>query len=457
MFDSIRRLMGSTPQETATQDEFQKLNTVAPLKASQKDATLEVRQGTSSFICREAVLDRKERISGYEFSLGRELQSRMLEKSALIRRAYDDSMLRNLAPLAITSLLGERFSFIRISVDSLKNPLLKTLSNANTVIMITPGIITESDLPEIHANLQQLGKKGIAHGWSIKRPQPVIAEFLHKANFIEIETTALDGMQLKKMCLDFRAANSKQHLIASELQTSDDFNLCFRSGFNYFMGPFISSRENWHPAKSEINQLKVFEALNMIRTGAELNAIADCLRNDPILTFKLLRYINSPGIGLQQKITEIQQALILLGKDKFYRWLSLLLYDFKQAGYRERVLQEQALTRARFMEILAGQGRIPATADQLFLTGLFSLLDVMIGQPLTEVLKQVALPEDVSAALKGEAGAMRDALLLGIAVEKSDEDEIAACATQCGLDAGEVTRLMIDALAWSQQVVAAGE
>ena len=45
MFDSIRRLMGSTPQETATQDEFQKLNTVAPLKASQKDATLEVRQG----------------------------------------------------------------------------------------------------------------------------------------------------------------------------------------------------------------------------------------------------------------------------------------------------------------------------------------------------------------------------------------------------------------------------
>jgi len=429
---------------------------VAPLKTAPKD-TAATGHEASSFVCREAILDRNERIAGYEFALGRELQSRMLEKSALIRRVYDDAMLRNLAPLGVSSLLGNRFAIIRLSISSLKNPLLQSFANLNSVIMITPGTIGESDLPELRENLQHLEELGIKHGWTIDKPRPDLAEFLHKADLIEIESTALDGIQLKTMASEFRARKGKQKLIASELQTSDDFNLCFHSGFDYFMGPFVSSRENWHPAKSEINRLRVFEALNMLRSGEEFDAIADCLRTDPILTFKLLRYINSPGIGLQQKINEISQALLLMGRDRFYRWLSLLLFDFSQTGFHELVLNEQALTRARFMESLAGKGGVPALADQLFITGLFSLLDVMMDRPLLDVLKQVSLPDAVSAALKGEAGAMRDALLLGIAVESATPDAMNAAAAQCGLDAATVTELTIDAMAWSQQVISSAE
>lgn len=456
MFDGIRRLMGNAPAESASQEAFQKLNAVAPLKTAPKD-TAATGHEASSFVCREAILDRNERIAGYEFALGRELQSRMLEKSALIRRVYDDAMLRNLAPLGVSSLLGNRFAIIRLSISSLKNPLLQSFANLNSVIMITPGTIGESDLPELRENLQHLEELGIKHGWTIDKPRPDLAEFLHKADLIEIESTALDGIQLKTMASEFRARKGKQKLIASELQTSDDFNLCFHSGFDYFMGPFVSSRENWHPAKSEINRLRVFEALNMLRSGEEFDAIADCLRTDPILTFKLLRYINSPGIGLQQKINEISQALLLMGRDRFYRWLSLLLFDFSQTGFHELVLNEQALTRARFMETLAGKGSVPALADQLFITGLFSLLDVMMDRPLLDVLKQVSLPDAVSAALKGEAGAMRDALLLGIAVESATPDAMNAAAAQCGLDAATVTELTIDAMAWSQQVISSAE
>lgn len=456
MLDSIRRLMGSTPQKLSSEEAFKQLNTLAPLKSMQGNETKSGHK-ESSFVCREAVLDRKEKIAGYEFALGRDLQSRMLETSALIRRVYDDTMLRNLAPLGVNSLLGERFAFIRLSASSLKNTLLKKLAHSRTVIMITPGKSTETDLVEIRENLQYLDTIGIKHGWTINRARPDLAEFLHKADFIEIETLTLDGLHLKKMSQDFRLANNKQLLIASELQTLDDFNVCYQCHFNYFMGPFVSSRENWHPAKSEINRLKVFEALNMIRSGAEFDVIADCLRSDPILTFKLLRYINSPGIGLQQKINEIQQALLLLGRDKFYRWLSLLLFDFKQPGYRENVLQEQALTRARFMEMLAGQGRVPGNADQLFMTGLFSLMDVLTGQPIEDVIKQVALPETVAAAIKGLPGAMHDALLMGIAVEAVNEADIARTAEQCGLEANVVASVMIEAMSWTQQVVAAGE
>lgn len=450
MFESIRRLLGSSPQEPSPQDTFQQLNEVAPLKPSQDGATKDHPHGTS-FICREAILDRNERIAGYEFALGQGVQARMMDKSAAIRRVYDEAMLNNLAPLGVSSLLGERSAFIRLSVESLKSPLLEALANPNTVIMITPRPIAEIDLAVMRANLAHVAALGFRQGWSINQPRPEYAEFLQKADFIEIDPSALDGILLKKMIADFRAANIDQKLIASRLQTADDFKYCFERHFDYFMGPFVSSRENWHPAKSEVNHIQVFQALEMIQSGAEFDAIADCLRTDPILTFKLLRYINSPGIGLLQKINEIQQALMLLGRDRFYRWLSLLLFDSKKPGFNENVLTEQALTRARFMEMLAGEGRIPANGDQLFLTGLFSLMSVMLAQPLADVLKQVALPEVVASALRDEPGAMRDALALAIAVESGSGD-IAAAAALCGVDASAVTGLMIDALAWSQLI-----
>ena len=81
-------------------------------------------------------------------------------------------------------------------------------------------------------------------------------------------------------------------------------------------------------------------------------------------------------------------------------------------------------------------------------------MNVMLDQPLEDVLKQVALPEAAASALRGEAGAMRDALMLAIAVE-SGHGDIAAAAAQCGVDASAVAGMMIEALAWSQLIVEA--
>lgn len=455
MFESIRRLLGGSPKEPSPRETFRQLNEVAPLKPAQEAAAKAGVHGHSSFICREAILDRNERIAGYEFTLGQGVQARMMDKSALVRRVYDEAMLDNLAPLGVSTLLGERSAFIRLSVESLQIPQLEALANPNMVIMITPRPIAEVDLAGMRASLAHIAALGFKHGWSINQPRPEYAEFLSKADFIEIDPSALDGIQLKKMISDFRAANGGQKLVASRLQTADDFKYCFERRFDYFMGPFVSSRENWHPAKSEVNHVQVFQALEMIQSGAEFDAIADCLRTDPILTFKLLRYINSPGIGLLQKISDIQQALMLLGRDRFYRWLSLLLFDSKKPGYNENILIEQALTRARFMEMLAGKGQVPANADQLFLTGLFSLMNVMLAQPLEEVLKQVALPEAVASALRGEPGTMHDALALAIAVE-SENGEMTAAAAQCGVGAPEVVGTMIEALGWAQLIATAG-
>jgi EAL and modified HD-GYP domain-containing signal transduction protein len=459
VFKTVLRWLGLVPPAPApasvSDTAAEQLDALAPLRSAGRPQAADKSLRVTSFVCRDELLDRNEQIAGYEFALGRNLQSAMLEKSAKLRQVHDEALLHNLSPLAVSSLLGNRFAFIRLSSASLSSLLLPTFANRNVIIMITPATAVEGDLAAVRTALRRLQDLGVKHGWSLDRPLPGMADLFEQATIVEIDTTAFDGIQLKKMCVDLHASKAKPRVIAGRIQTADDFSLCYQSGFDYFMGPFVCSRENWHPPKSEVNRLLVFEVLNMIRSGADFADIADRLRNDPILTYKLLRYINSPGIGMLRRIDKIPQALLILGRDQFSRWLSLLLFDLNQPGYVGRVLNENALTRARFMERLAGRGELPKEADKLFMIGLFSLLDVMMKQPLAEILKQVSLPDDVVSALQGEPGAMRDALALAIAVESKSPEEIAAAALVCALDARQVAALMLEALDWAQNVVGA--
>jgi EAL and modified HD-GYP domain-containing signal transduction protein len=266
-----------------------------------------------------------------------------------------------------------------------------------------------------------------------------------------------DGLELRdivhQMRAQCRSGSDDLLLIASDVPTFDDFQLCYRAGFDFFQGPFVSSRENWHPPKSDIDRAKVIQILNRLRGGAQTSELADALRRDPVLTYKMLRYINAPAMGLRKQITEIEQALVLLGHDKLYRWLSLLLYDVKGAGYAEHTLFEQALVRARLMEQISLRAAMTASvADQLFLTGLFSLLDQMLGLPTEQILAKVAVTATVRDALLYRKGPFAPFLALGVACETSGSEEIGVLAGECGVDEATVNDELVHALTWASEI-----
>jgi EAL and modified HD-GYP domain-containing signal transduction protein len=195
----------------------------------------------------------------------------------------------------------------------------------------------------------------------------------------------------------------------------------------------------------------------MLRGGAEFDVIAQQLKLDPVLSFKLLRYLNSPVMGLQSPVTTMDKVLMVLGRERFSRWLSLFLFDIKAPGYRDRMLTERALARAHFLESLAGQGTLPAHKDQLFMLGLFSQLDLLMGQSMPDMLGQAKLPEPVQQALLGQPGIYADALALAVAAEGLSPENLEAKAVAFGLDALLVSRSAIEALDWAHEVSSLGE
>ncbi|HLA33358.1 MAG TPA: HDOD domain-containing protein [Rhodocyclaceae bacterium] len=458
MLNFLRNLLGiNAPPPSATP--FERLNEVAPLKTTilQQHET----PHKSSFMRRNPVLDQSEKIAGYEFSLHEKMLSRLRGERESMHKIYDDALLRNLVALEVHALLGERLAFVRLSQVSLDNPLLEKIATVNTVLMLAPSP-QALDIEQAHAQLQVLRQRGFAYGVVLRQARlaatPRLIELCREADFVQLETSGFNGMDIKlllRQIQELRAGDRpKARLIAGELMTFDEFNLCFQGGFDLFLGAFVMSRENWHPPKSEVNRLHVMQLLNLVRSDAEFGEISQHLKQEPVVSFKMLRYINSPVMGLQSPIATLDKALFVLGREKFYRWLSLLLFDIKTPGYRDRVLTEQALVRAHFLEHIAGQGALPDKKDEFFLLGLFSLLDILLGQPMTEVMQQARLPQAIRDAMLGQAGAYFDALQLAIATEGTDYQSIEDQTARCGLDAVEVSRCTLAALTWANEVTA---
>lgn len=418
------------------------------------------------FVCREPVLDRQERIAGYSFDLHEKLRLR-LQEDPTARRAYDDALLRNLTSLNVPALLGHRLAFIHLTPASLEHPLIERLTAQNTVLMLSPEPEAPAMPPSaaLQAQLEALRQRGLAYGWRLRKTQlaaqPALLDLAAQADYAQFQTGEFDGLEIKtliRMLDDARpAGRARLQLIAHELASFDEFNLCFQGGFDYFLGDFVTRRDNWHPPKSDINRLLVIKLLNLLRSDTELGAIAPHLISDPVMSFKLLRYLNSPAMGLQAPITALDKALLLLGRSRFHRWLSLLLFDIKAPGYRERILTEQALTRAFLLEALAGQGKLPKDGDELFSLGLFSMLDLLIGQPLPSILDQAHLPPAVHEALIGQPGIHRSALELAIAAEDRHAAALEQHSAACGLDAAQITRYSLAALAKAHEITALGE
>ena len=457
MFQFFRRLIarasgradGPAPApavDRQNSDDFARLNSQVPLHGA-NDAH-------KAFVRREAILNRAEKIAGYEFSLLTSLEARRHGGAGAARRAYDAVLLARLALHRVASLLGHRLAVINVSAESLDDPSLAGLPPENTVLILDAADLS-TDRESLLPNVETLRAKGFSFGLRFSGQADLACPMLEFADFIQIDVPAFDGLDLRALTRTLekpRAGKRKLKLIARDVQSHDDFQFCSKCGFELFQGAFISSRESLRPSNGKINRAVVLPILGMVNREQNFSVIADRLKNEPTMTYKLLRYLNSAAVGLQKPIDNLTEALVLLGRDKFYRWTSLLLFDVENPGYPERILAERALTRGRTLELLAGKGELPREDGHLFLVGLFSLLDQALGSPLPELIEKAALPDVVRLALLGHDGPYRRALELvaqGESEARTSPEQMAEALHLCGIDAEDYANAAARAVDWA--------
>jgi EAL and modified HD-GYP domain-containing signal transduction protein len=178
------------------------------------------------------------------------------------------------------------------------------------------------------------------------------------------------------------------------------------------------------------------------------------VRNDPSLAFRLMRYINSPGFGLSVEISSFRHALMILGYQRLKRWLALLVTsaiddpDIKP-------LMFMAVRRGLLMEELARPSGDDTLRNELFICGVFSLLDRMLAQPFDKLLKTIPVPASVQQALVDDEGPCAPFLALAQAVEIESQYDIREVAEKLMLSHGQVNRALLQSLANARSLTSA--
>ena len=208
------------------------------------------------------------------------------------------------------------------------------------------------------------------------------------------------------------------------------------------------TRRPLRPAVTHICQL-----LAQLRDNRHVSEVSRQLGADVALSYRLLRYINSPAFGLTRSVASIEEAVLLIGHAGLYRWLSIALLDSADGRKASRALQEVSLARARFLELLARErGGDPPQA--LFTVGLLSLLELLLQAPLGEVLAPLHLEENARQALLEGRGPWIDYLAIAQDLEANDLDRVAARADAFG-GLESVVRKSETAWAWATSVTQA--
>ena len=200
---------------------------------------------------------------------------------------------------------------------------------------------------------------------------------------------------------------------------------------------------------SDVNAvMALINGVDRERPVPELEAV---LRRDPTLAFRLMRYLNSPAFGLPVEINSFGHALMLLGYNRLKRWLSLLLASSAK-GTNAKPVMFAAVRRGLLMEALCRDAGDAEIRSEMFICGVFSLLDRLLQQPFAELLPNVPVPENVQQTLRGEGGPYLPYLELVQAIERESLFDIRERSDALMLGAAEVNRAVLVALRAARQL-----
>ncbi|OIN93530.1 MAG: hypothetical protein AUJ20_03880 [Comamonadaceae bacterium CG1_02_60_18] len=212
---------------------------------------------------------------------------------------------------------------------------------------------------------------------------------------------------------------------------------------NWYLAPPSSAQS---PSASRTLALKL---LQLVNADADTRDIEDVLRQDAALSYHLLRLVNSLGMGTTRRITSFSQAILILGHNQLRRWLNLMLFAARTDDPRAPMLLANVTVRARTMELLAKEcGLDRADQDMAFMAGMFSLLGVLFGTPLAELIKPLQLSEVLVKAVTSHQGTVGQLLLAMELAAQRNACGVAPVLAKLQISAGQFTLASLSACQW---------
>ncbi len=369
------------------------------------------------FVARQPILDRQLKTFGYELLFRNSLDNLFPEIDG--DTASSTVLSNSFLCMGIEKLTGGKKAFINFT----RNLLLKQVPCLfSPKILLSELLETLEPDEELIAAIAQMSKKGCHFALDDFIFHEKYEPLMRFAEIIKIDIQQTPLSEAKQL-MD-RLTGRPIKFLAEKVENKEEYTEALEIGFSYFQGYFFSKPEiikRRGIAPFKIRLLQIIGELN--RADTDVDRIENLIKSDVSLSYRLLQYMNSAFFNLPNKVTSLKSAIVFLGLTEIRKIVTLMV-TAKLAESKPSELIRASVIRARLCELAGQEGGYQGDISELFLLGLFSLMDAVLETEMEKIVDQLPLSDELKRALVKKEGELAKYLDLACCCEKGRWDDM---------------------------------
>jgi EAL and modified HD-GYP domain-containing signal transduction protein len=401
-------------------------------------------KGSQLYVARQPILSSNEQVFGYEllFRDGVEDYFHHTDANVASRSTLDTSML-----MGLDVLCDGRLAFINCTRETLLKDYVTLLPPAQVVVEILETVPVDDLVKAACVRLKEAGYTIALDDFVADDPRAGLVQY---ADIIKVDLKATSAAEQSALVKLYGGPGCR--MLAEKVETRAEFSICKKAGYSYFQGYFFRRPELLQAReipKNQVNYLRLLQAIS--RDEIEVKEIESIIKGEASICYRLLRYLNSAAFAFSSEIHSVRHGLTILGEREVRRWVRLVA-ALGAGQNKPSDLVLSALVRARYLELLAP--RVPHGESDLFLVGLFSLMDSILDLPMGIVIEGISLDHETRAVLLGQASQLDLIYRLMVAQEAANWVNLTELCTRLKLPESHVTDCHWQAMQWAREMTA---
>jgi len=398
------------------------------------------------YVARQPIFNRQKDVTGYEllFRDGVDNCFPNIDEDEATSKLITQHHLM----LGVEKITSGKQAFINFSADTLIHHFPTSIDPDSMVIEILETVPISDELLTACKELHKMGYRLALDDHDFDPKWDVFLPYIH---ILKVDVQQFNMLEISRFLR--RVSSYPVTLLAEKVERAEEYEQLKQLGFDLYQGYFFARPEMLKHKQLGSNKLNLLALIGeSSKYELDFDKLASITERDLDMSYKLLRFINSANFARKQAIGSLKHAMVYMGEAELKKFISLLALANLSEGQSDELLV-MSLIRARFCDRLAqirGDQENPPAA---FLTGLFSLVDALLEQPLAELLAQLPLLPEIKAALLEQKGTLAKYLQLEQTFEQGlwqQQEELAAGMVPTDVD---LNRVYFDAVQWGQTLL----
>ena len=403
------------------------------------------------FIARQAVFDTRRSIWGYElFYRHNPTQANVTAEEH-----------RLLLSVAVSSFLSPNWlqcpdSYLLVNLDPriFSADSTSILPKGHTVFQVSEAGLADPTLLAFLLHLREENYQVAITDYSGRLSDLAALEL---TNILVVDMQREDREMLIMEALQLKQRNPKLNILAKKVEDAQAFTVTRDAGCTLFQGFFFQKPERITgkaingTLASSLGILKLIE-----QSEPDISQLARVIQKDVSLSFRLLRFLNSPYFGFAREVSSVKAALVLAGWQQMRAWLRLVIVTEITPRGKPNELVFLSAQRGRFLELTAARAVNPGgrkvNAERLQLLGLFSLLGSIFDMEMTDLVGYLPLDAELKDALCGQPTSLLPWLKLVHCFEHADWTGLASLTDELGVDPVQVAACYTESMQWTHSI-----